>query len=335
MTASDAHPTLELDVAAMRSRPWNLRLGDCFRTAFKPALRIALWLIAITVPVSFSVLLLDHSGALAWIADRFAPFFGLLGLPGESALVFVTAAMLNNYAAIAVIEALGLGGRSATILALMVLITHNLPVEVAVQRRSGLKTWLSIPIRLLASAVGAIALNALLPAETATAPLAVQTTGTRAFWPAVLPWLTATGALCLKMVTLIVALMVLQRILEEFGVIRWLSRLLHVPLQILGLPPRTAFLWIVANTLGLAYGAGIIIDHVERGSLSDRDVLLINSHVAVCHALLEDTLLFVAIGVPAFWITVPRIGIAASVVWSIRLAIRLWGCRTRKPASAS
>jgi len=330
MTASDSQPTLDRGGTTTVPRPWHLRLSDCFRTAWKPALRIALWLIAVTVPVSFAVLLLDLSGALAWIADRFAPLFGLFGLPGKSALVFVTAALLNNYAAIAVIETLGLGGRAATILALMVLITHNLPVEVAVQRRSGLRACLSLPIRLLASAGGAIALNALLPAEEAVALAGVQTPTMCAFWPAFLPWLTSTGRLCLKMITLIVALMVLQRILEEFGVICWLSHLLRVPLQILGLPPRTAFLWIVANTLGLAYGAGIIIDHVERGSLSNRDALLINSHVAVCHSLLEDTLLFVAIGVPALWITVPRLILAAAAVWGVRLVVWLWGRRRQR-----
>lgn len=330
MTLSDAHSPDEHNCAAIAPRPWTQRLGDCLSTAFKPALRIALWLITITVPVSFAVLLLDLSGALAWMAARFAPFFGMLGLPGESALVFVTAALLNNYAAIAVIEALGLGGRAATILALMVLITHNLPVEVAVQRRSGLGAWLSIPIRLLASAVGAIALNALLPPEATTTTLVTQTTATRAFWPEFLPWLVSTGGLCLKMVTLIVALMVLQRFLEASGVIRWLSRLLRVPLQVLGLPQRTAFLWIVANTLGLAYGAGIIIDYVERGSLSDRDALLINSHVAVCHSLLEDTLLFVAIGVPAIWITVPRLMLATAAVWGVRLVVWLWGRRLQR-----
>ena len=69
----------------------------------------------------------------------------------------------------------------------------------------------------------------------------------------------------------------------------------------------------------MAYGAGVIIDHVERGQLSARNADILNYHIAVSHSLLEDTLLFVAIGVPALWITVPRVILAGIVVWLKRL----------------
>ena len=318
-------------ISALSDQPeaavWHARLRRCIRDAWRPALRIALWLLRITVPISFAVLILDLSGVLAWIADWFAPLFSLLGMPGESALVFITGALLNNYAAIAVIDLLDLSHRTITILALMGLVCHNLPVEAAVQRKTGANLWLVIAIRILASILGALALSALLPLESAP-ETTTRALADRAFWPELLSWLISIGHLCLKVILLVIALMILQRILEEFGVSRWLTRWLRGPLIVLGLPPRTAFLWIVANTLGLAYGAGIIIDHVERGRLTQREANLLNGHIAVCHSLLEDTLLFVAIGVPAFWITVPRILLAAIIVWCMRLVFAI---RTRVP----
>ncbi len=66
----------------------------------------------------------------------------------------------------------------------------------------------------------------------------------------------------------------------------------------------------------LAYGEGIIIDHVERGRLSTRHADILNAHIAVSHSLLEDTLLFVAVGASLFWITVPRVLLAGAVVWT-------------------
>jgi spore maturation protein SpmB len=45
------------------------------------------------VPVSFAVLLLKVTGVLSVLAQCFEPMFSLFGLPGESALVFVTAAL--------------------------------------------------------------------------------------------------------------------------------------------------------------------------------------------------------------------------------------------------
>jgi len=46
---------------------------------------------------------------------------------------------------------------------------------------------------------------------------------------------------------------------------------------------------------------------------------LFNHHAAVCHSLLEDSALFLAIGVPLFWITAPRLVAALIVVWFERL----------------
>ena len=52
---------------------------------------------------------------------------------------------------------------------------------------------------------------------------------------------------------------------------------------------------------------------------------LLNRSIAICHSLLEDTLLFVAIGAWALWITMPRLVLAAAAVWGYRL----WRCRSR------
>jgi hypothetical protein len=89
-------------------------------------------------------------------------------------------------------------------------------------------------------------------------------------------------------------------------------------MRVFGLPDDAAFLWVVSNTLGLAYGAGVLKREVADGNLSREHGDLLNHHIAVSHSLLEDTLLFVALGVPALWITVPRIVLAMLAVWERR-----------------
>jgi hypothetical protein len=74
------------------------RLRVCATGALAPAMKTGLWIIKITVPVSFGVLLLKLTGLLPIIAGVFAPLFALFGMPGESALVFVTAGLVNIYA---------------------------------------------------------------------------------------------------------------------------------------------------------------------------------------------------------------------------------------------
>ena len=144
---------------------WRDRLWPCVAKAYPPALKTGLWLLYITVPVSFGVLLMKLTGMLHGIARLFEPLFSLFGLPGESALVFVTACFLNIYSCIAVIETLGLTGRVVTILALMCLISHNLPVESAVQKKTGTSFVRITLVRLATSFFGAFALNILLPED--------------------------------------------------------------------------------------------------------------------------------------------------------------------------
>jgi hypothetical protein len=295
------------------------RIGGCIEKSLRPAVKTGLWIIKITVPVSFGVLLLKLTGLLAVIARCFEPLFALFGMPGEAALVFVTAALVNIYACIGVMETLGLGGHVVTILALMCLISHNLPVETAVQKRTGSSFWLILVIRLTASFTGALILSLVLRTDPQAAAAAGVQVVSGDFAAELKTWLLGMVVLCVKILTLITLLMILQRIMEEFGMMRWMSRLLKYPLMALGIPEQAAFLWIVANTLGLAYGSGIIIDHVERGRLSPRHADILNAHIAVSHSLLEDTLLFVAVGASLFWITVPRIALAAMVVWIKRL----------------
>jgi hypothetical protein len=99
-------------------------------------------------------------------------------------------------------------------------------------------------------------------------------------------------------------------------------------MRVLGLSRETAFLWLVAQILGLAYGSAVLIEAVERNEISAVDADRLNHHIAINHSLLEDTLLFVAIGVPAAWITFPRIVLAMAVVWGVR-AVARWRAADR------
>ncbi|MCD6116240.1 nucleoside recognition protein [bacterium] len=303
---------------AVNITKWQERLRLCVKDAMPPALKTGVWLLSITVPVSFLVFILKITGVLEVIAQFFAPAFAFAGLPGESAIVFATACFLNVYSSIAVIQTLGLTGRIVTILALMCLISHNLPVESMVQKKTGSSALKMIILRLSASFAGAVALNKFLPSDSLQLPETVVKSTISAgsgFMIELQIWAVGILHLCIKIMILITLLMILQRILEEFGVTEFLSSILKYPLLILGVPYQAAFLWIIANTLGLAYGSGVMLDYVKRGKISRDNVNLLNYHVAISHSLLEDTMLFVAIGVSAWWITIPRLILAAIAVW--------------------
>lgn len=307
---------------------WRERLRLCVKNAIPAAWKTALWILQITIPLSFLVMVMKATGMLPVVARLFQPLFGLVGLPGEAAIVYVTSCLLNIYGAVAVIGTLGLAGRAVTILAIMCLISHNLVVECAVQKKTGSSAWRMMFLRLGTSFVAGFAFSHLLPADLPgqvnSSLHQVVTGGFRAEFGS---WLPSIVRLCAKVITIVTALTILERILHEFGVTERLSRVMKYPLLLLGLPSQTGFLWIVANVLGLAYGGGVMVDNVSRGLLSEADADTLNHHTAISHSLLEDTCLFVAIGVSVWWITLPRIFLAGIVVWLKRLGERMGGER--------
>lgn len=271
------------------------------------------------LPISLGVSLLHWSGALARLTRFIGPLFPLIGLPPEAALPVLGGGLVNCYTGIAAMGSLPLTGRQVTILALIILISHNLVVEVAVQRRAGSSGWRLLLLRLGASALAGVVLNLALPRDPASPAVpALPAVPAASLREVLWSWAASSGRLTAKIALLVTALMILQRVIREFGVDVWLARTLAPALRVLGLPARTAFLWVVANTLGLAYGAGVLLDEIEGGALPREDAELLNRSIAICHSLLEDTLLFVAVGAGAFWITVPRLVLAAAAVWSRR-----------------
>jgi spore maturation protein SpmB len=279
---------------------------------------MAVWLLMIMVPVSLAVKILAWSGLLAWIAQPLNPVFACVGLPGETVVAFLTGVFLNIYSAIAALGSISLTDRHVTIFAVMALISHNFPVEAAVQHKTGTPAWRTIGLRLASSLVAGLVLNWLLPVSDVPAKLQAVASSATGLAAVLRNWAIDTAWLAGKVIGIVMGLMVLQRVLKEFGIIRVLSQLLFPVLWLLGLPRRTAFLWIVANVLGLAYGAAVILEEAESGALGKEDAQLLNRSIAVCHSLLEDTLLFVAIGAWALWITLPRVALAAAVVWIYR-----------------
>lgn len=90
------------------------------------------------VPAYLLALVLQELGVIDLLARVAAPVTDLVGLPGEAAVPLVVGYVLNIYAAVGAMQALDLSAQQVTVLALAVLIGHNLLVEGAVLRRTGM-----------------------------------------------------------------------------------------------------------------------------------------------------------------------------------------------------
>jgi len=292
------------------------RIRESVQSGLKAGLKTAWFLVRIMVPVSLAVTVLNWSGALPWAARFLAPAMKLLGLPGEAALVLISAMLLNNYSAIAVIGTLSLSMREITILAIMSLTAHNLIVETAVMKKSGSSALKMVIMRIGYAFVAGYVFNLLLPgAETMATQASVSGAAAPAFLAMLSTWSLSTLRLVVKVVILVISIMIGQRLMEAFHVMDFLSKITAPVMRIFGLSEGSSFLWIVINVVGYAYGAAIIMDRVKDGKMKPQDADLFNHHASLSHSLLEDTALFMTIGVPVFWITVPRLLMALLVVW--------------------
>lgn len=296
------------------------KIVEIVRGCFKPSLKSAVWILRLMIPISLGVVLLQYLGVIAVISHYTSPLFELVGLPGEAALVYITAALVNIYSAIAVISTFTFDAHAITMLAISSLIAHNLIIETAVQRKTGSSALAMVVTRLGLSVLSLIVMNLLVPATTLT----VEARGAmpnQNLVDVLYGWFQSSIFLSLKVVVLVFGLNLLQQVLKELGVIEVLSMLLRPLLALFGLPSRTSFLWIVANTLGLAYGSAVMISEVEAGNISKEEADLLNYHVAVSHSNLEDLLLFAAIGASVFWMLSLRLAFAALIVWIVRFSL--------------
>jgi len=119
---------------------------------------------------------------------------------------------------------------------------------------------------------------------------------------------------CLKLIVVLVPLLVLYEMASAARPFRKDSVLLRRIAGFLGISPAAGAPLLAGFFLGIAYGAGIIIPVSKERNLSKRDVLGVGLFLCTCHAVIEDTLLFVLAGASALWLVGIRLALAVFVV---------------------
>ena len=286
----------------------------------------SIWLLKIILPISLAFRLLDYTGVLIYFADFLDPVFIHLGLPGSTAIIFITSIFLPLYAPLAIITSMTLTLRELTILALMCQVAHNLPVESAIQAKTGTSFWAMFNIRIIMSILIGFVLNIILP-QNMGMPSFLQTSPEvmNSIGDVFIAWLITSVRISILIIVIVTTLMITYRLLEEFNLINKLSKSIEPLLKIFGLPKSTGFLWLIGNIVGLAYGGALMIDQMKDGKVTKAEGSLLNYHLAISHSILEDNLLFVALGVSLWWILITRLIAAWIVVWLRRLFLNLKG----------
>ncbi len=292
--------------------------------SFRKSGSTTIWLLKIILPISLLVRFLDYFGALAFIAQFLDPVFLHLGLPGSTAIIFITSIFLPLYAPLAIIMSMAVTLRELTILALMCQIAHSLPVESAIQSKTGTSFWSMFALRIVVSILVGILLNLILPADMGMPVFVkVDAEAMTSVVDVLVLWLKGSVQMALLIFAIITVLNVIYKVLEQHNLITKLSKAIEPVLRFFGLPASTGFLWLIGYIVGLAYGGALMIDQMNEGKVSRSDTSLLNYHLAVSHSVIEDNLLFVALGVSVWWILSVRLAAAWLVVWIRRIYLKM------------
>ncbi|MDM8542870.1 iron transporter [Desulfococcaceae bacterium HSG9] len=306
----------------------NSAFSDTLKSGLKSGLKKGqggfLWMLKILIPISFATMLIDQSGLLNKIDFLIEPVMRLLSLPAMAALPLIIGMLTGLYGAIASMAFLPLNTDQMTLIAIFVLISHNLIQEGVIQGKSGIHPVPATLIRLAASCVTVI-VSALFikPAmatesiHTAALPPSID------FTTALMNWCVATGYLSLKIFVIIMGLMILLEIMKAFNLIRPIVKALNPVLWTMGLSKRVGMLWLTAAIFGLSYGGAVIVEEAKDGNLTKNELTKLHFSIGVNHSLIEDPALFLSLGLSPFWLWIPRLTIAILTVHLVNLWFRL------------
>ena len=129
------------------------------------------------------------------------------------------------------------------------------------------------------------------------------------------------------MACIIIPIMIVMEIAREYKVLELFSKKTAPVLKLFGMSPEAAFPLLAGFFFGISYGAGLIIEAAESGRITWRDMFLVNVFLAVCHAVVEDTALFLALGASPLVIIPGRL-LAAAIITCL---VARSGFLARKP----
>lgn len=279
----------------------------------------------IIFPVTILVTILQYTPVLPWIIDLLAPAMGLIGLPGEAAMPLVLGNVLNIYAAIGAIVSFDFTVKEVFMMAMMLSFSHALLIESSVASRVGVGWFMITAIRLGLALISGFVVHLFWKGGENLAQYGFIKSVNLELnsWTEIFlhGFKTATIA-SLQLAMIVIPLMIIVQFFRELGWLQVLSNWLSPFTSFLGMKKNTSLTLVAGLTIGLAFGAGVMIQAVREDNVEKKDMILALIFLVTCHAVVEDTVIFIPLGIPVWplllirFVTAVILTVTVAFIWN-------------------
>ncbi len=280
-------------------------------------------LIKITIPVVIITKILEELGLITFLSTLLEPVMGIIGLPGSMGLVWATAMLTNLYGAVVVFAALvpelDLSIAQVTVVCSAMLIAHSLPLELTITQKAGASFTAIALIRLTGAFIYGFLLHSLCSFFQFWQEPAVMLFQVEARPDTLWAWATGQLQNFALIVVVIFCIIIIMKLLRLFGILAFFERMLEPVLPLFGMSRRAAPVTVVGMVMGISYGGALIIRETNSGAMGRREVFFSLALMGLSHALVEDTLLMMALGGHWGGILVGRVVFSLVVIYLLAL----------------
>lgn len=283
------------------------------KNGFKAGLKTTWTLGKVIFPITLILVILQYTPVLPWVIDLITPIMGIFGLRGEAAIPLVLGNVLNLYAGIGGILSMDLTVKEVFILAVMLSFSHNLFIETGVALKVGVKLWVVLLVRFTLAAVSGILINLFWKGGVEIAQYGfaqVQQVNPEGWLQIFLSGLEKAASGVLQLAIIVIPLMIIIQFLKDRNYLQKFSEKMAPFTRILGVQPNASTTLVAGLVIGLAYGAGVMIQAVKEDGVSKKDATISFIFLVACHAVVEDTLVFVPLGIPVLPLLLIRLTVA-------------------------
>ncbi len=276
------------------------------------------WLLKIIVPISFLTAVMVHFEFIYKLDFLLTPLMTWICLPASAAIVLIIGLFTGIYGTVAALSVMPFSMDHMILMAIFTLISHNLIQESVVQGKSGINPVFAALFRLFSAFIVTFACAKIL----GVTPEMVGEKAVQAFSEKSTPigtmlksWGWDTFKLSLTIFCIIMPLMVVLELAKVFNIIGFITKIVSPVLSIMGLNRSTGMLWLTASIFGLAYGSAVIVEETQSKEYPKEDLIKLHLSIGINHAMIEDPALFLPLGLPVFWLWVPRLAAAIIAAW--------------------